>query len=143
MQERINKLEKRIEKLEGEGNDVVKVATEGLRLAKLTRLEGQETKAIVGRVELIQGDTNERLDTIERTLESYDKHFESVEQTQAAHTEVLDQLVTLSESHSARFDRIEQKLSGHDDRFDSHDKRFDRMEEMLRQVLARLPEKGE
>ena len=119
MQERIDKLEKRIAKLEGERNDVVQIGTESLRLAKLTRLEGQETKAIVGRIEIVQGDTNERLDTLERGQTETNNRLSTMEKKQDAHTEVLGQLLSVVKSHDERFSSIDTKLD---------------------QILARLPE---
>ncbi|RAQ94000.1 hypothetical protein [Thermogemmatispora tikiterensis] len=44
------------------------------------------------------------------------------------------------DAHDKRFDAHDKRFDAHDKRFDEHDKRFDRLEALLMQVLARLPE---
>jgi chromosome segregation ATPase len=119
----IEELERRIQKLEHDHNDIVESEKLLLKLSKYHRAGLQELNGKIERLELIQGDTNERLDKIERTLESYDKRFDRIEQ---------------------RFDRVEatmatkQDLSELEGRFDQLEARFDKLEAVQSEILALL-----
>lgn len=112
----IEELERRIQKLEHDHSDIVESEKLLLKLSKYHRAGLQELNGKVERLELIQGDTNERLDKIERALESYDKRFDRIEATMATKQDL-------------------SKLEGH---FDQLEARFDKLEAVQSEILALL-----
>lgn len=70
--DRIDKIEQRLEKLEQDRDSIVESEKLLLKLAKYHRAGLQELNGKVERIELTQGDTNERLDGIERTMATKD-----------------------------------------------------------------------
>jgi chromosome segregation ATPase len=99
----IEELERRIQKLEHDHSDIVESEKLLLKLSKYHRAGLQELNGKVERLELIQGDTNERLDKIERALEGYDKRFDRIEATMATKQD-LSKL-------GGRFDKLEATQS--------------------------------
>ncbi|WP_069806297.1 hypothetical protein [Thermogemmatispora onikobensis] len=59
-------------------------------------------------------------------LDAHDKQFAAIDKR--------------FDDHDKQFAAIDKRFDDHDKRFDDHDKRFDRLEALLMQVLARLPE---
>lgn len=70
--DRINKIEQRLEKLEQDRDDTVESDKLLLKLAKYHRAGLQELNGKVEKIELTQGDTNERLDGIDRNMATKD-----------------------------------------------------------------------
>jgi hypothetical protein len=66
--DRIDKIEQRLEKLEQDRDGIVESEKLLLKLAKYHRAGLQELNGKAEKIELTQGDTNERLDGIERTM---------------------------------------------------------------------------
>lgn len=52
----------------------------------------------------------------------------------------LDKIETRLDQHDQRFDAIDKRFDGVDKRFDGVDKRFDKIEEILIQIINRLPD---
>lgn len=121
IEQRFKKIEERLDRIEQDHGGIVENEKLLLKMAKYHRAGLQELKGKAEQIELTQGDINERLDYIERSLERHGRHLESIEQTQGTHTEVLGKLVDLSESHTKHFDRIEAAQ-------DEHNRRLDRIE---------------
>lgn len=107
----LSELRKRIESLEKDRDDIAENEKMLLRIAKLNRLDLQETKVHVERIELFQGDTNERLDGLEQTIEKQSKRLERIEAVQAEHSERFDRL-------ERRFDGLESRVGGIDEKLD-------------------------
>lgn len=116
-QREIADLKKRIEGLERDRDDIAENEKMLLRIAKLNRLDLQETKIRVERMELIQGDTNERLDHIEQALQKQSKFLEHIKGVQA--------------DHSERFDRLERRMAGLDERVEGLGERLGRVEDRM------------
>jgi uncharacterized coiled-coil protein SlyX len=93
MEQRIDRLEKRSDALETMCHELLENQKELLKLAKLTRFDTQETKAIAGRIEVEEGTIRERIDHVEQTQSEQKKQLDHIEKTQTAHTEVLDQIM--------------------------------------------------
>lgn len=123
-QRELSDLRKRIESLEQDRDGIAENEKMLLRIAKLNRFDLQETKVRTERVELFQGDTNERLDRIEQTLEKQGKRMEHSEAVQAEHSE--------------SFDRLEHRIDGLSEAVDGLGKRVGSMDEKLDKVLQLL-----
>lgn len=100
----LSELRKRIERLERDRDDIAENEKMLLRIVKLNRFDLQETKVRVERIELFQGDTNERLDRMEQRIDKQGKRLEHIEAVQAEHSE--------------RFDRLERRIGGIDEKLD-------------------------
>ncbi|MBX5459167.1 MAG: hypothetical protein IRZ31_19925 [Thermogemmatispora sp.] len=82
----------------------------------------------------------ERLAAVERAVMDIN-HNETILLGMAVkHEELLREIRAMLAQHDRRFDAHDKRFDVHDKRFDEHDKRFDRLEALLMQVLARLPE---
>lgn len=68
----IKRIEQRLEKLEQDRDGIVESEKLLLKLAKYHRAGLQELNGKVERIELTQGDTNERLDGIDRNMATKD-----------------------------------------------------------------------
>src|SRR2546421_12946524 len=95
MEQRVDRLEKRSDTLETMCKELLDNQRELLKLAKLTRFDTQETKAIVGRIEIEEGTIRERIDIIEQAQIKQTKQLDHIEETQTAHKDVLDQIVNI------------------------------------------------
>jgi chromosome segregation ATPase len=80
MEQRIKKIEERLDRIEQDRDGTVENEKLLLKLAKYHRAGLQEIKAKVEQLELAQGDTNERLDQIERSLERHDRRLEGIKE---------------------------------------------------------------
>jgi len=69
IEQRFKKIEERLDKIEQDHGDIVENEKLLLKLAKYHRAGLQEIKAKLEQIELTQGDTNEQLDYIKRSLE--------------------------------------------------------------------------
>jgi ubiquinone biosynthesis protein UbiJ len=70
--DRLDKIEQRLEKLEQDRDGIVESEKLLLKLSKYHRAGLQELNGKVERIELTQGDTNERLDGIDRDMATKD-----------------------------------------------------------------------
>jgi hypothetical protein len=93
MEQRIDRLEKRSDALETLCRDLLDTQKELLKLAKLTRFDMQETKAIAGRIELEEGTIRERIDLLEQGHSEQAQQLQHIEKIQETHTESLDQIL--------------------------------------------------
>lgn len=124
----LSELRKRIESLERDRDDIAENEKMLLRIVKLNRFDLQETKVRVERIELFQGDTNERLDRIEQALEKQGKRLEHIEAVQAEHSE--------------RFDRLEHRIDGLSETVNGLGERMGGMDKKLDKVLQLLQKEG-
>ena len=95
IEQRFKNIEKRLENLEEENQKSVEAERISLRLSKMHEFNVKEVLAIVGRIELEQGDARERFDAIERKASEHDKRFDHIDKTLDAHSEVLGQILQL------------------------------------------------
>lgn len=80
-------------------------------------MEQRELSELRKRIELFQGDTNERLDRLEQVIEKQCKRLEHIEAVQAEHSE--------------RFDRLEHRIDGLEERMGGMDKKLDTILQLL------------
>lgn len=121
-------LEHRVSRLEQERAELLSMTKEVIRLSQIQTFNTQQVTAMVGRVEVGVGTVLERLD--------------HVEQSQSKHADLLGEIKTTQASHSERFDKLERRQDEHSIRFDGVEKTQEEHGEMMREILARLPEKG-
>lgn len=93
MEQRVDRLEKRSDALEIMCRELLENQRELLKLAKLTRFDMQETKAIAGRIEVEEGTIRERIDSVEQGQSEQKKQLDHIEKIQETHTESLDQIM--------------------------------------------------
>lgn len=94
-QREINEIKKRLEALEQDRDGIVENEKLLLTMARFHRAGLKVLDAKVDRIELAQGDANERLDKIEQKLKSYDKRFDNIDDKLDRQGEVLDKLLAL------------------------------------------------
>lgn len=117
-QRELSDLRKRIEALEKDRDDIAENEKMLLRIVKLNRFDLQETKVRTERIELFQGDTNERLDRLEQTLEKQGKRLEHIEAVQAEHSERFDRLEHCIEGLEEHIGGLEYRVGGIDEKLD-------------------------
>jgi uncharacterized coiled-coil protein SlyX len=111
-------------------------------MASRQELDIQDMKTSLARIET---NTNKRLDSLGQTLavviekqeekfHALDNRLEAFEQNTNKRFDAIDSRFA---SVDSRFDAFEQSVNS---RFDAVDSRFDRIEMLLAQVIARLPE---
>jgi|ERR1041385_296082 hypothetical protein len=97
----------RLRKLEEDRDGIVENEKLLLRLARYHRAGLQELNGKAEKIELTQGDTNERLDGIEQTLKEQGKRFGDVEyQVKDLHTKINAQ----HRQSEARLDALDGKM---------------------------------
>jgi chromosome segregation ATPase len=123
-EQRFNKIEQRVEKLEQDRNGIVESEKLLLKMARYHRIGLQELGA---RIELDMGDIRERFDTIERTMVTKD----DLAELRGNLAELRGNLAEL------RGNLAELKA-----RQGEHSNRFDRLDATLAEILTRLPKPG-
>jgi chromosome segregation ATPase len=144
---RIENLERRVERLEQDRDGIVEGEKLLLKLSKYHRAGLQELNGKAERLELLQGETNERLDGADQTLKRYEGYFKDIEQKQGTHTELLGDLIAVGEEHTKRFaqlerrfDRVEATQAEHSAMLREHSAMLREQGALLKEILARLPE---
>lgn len=115
-EQRFNKIEQHIEKLEQDRDSIIESEKTLLKLARLHRISLQELKA---QLELDIGDVRERFDIIERRIDSVERRIDGIEH------------------------KIEEDITKVEIRMDSMESKIDQHGELLREILTRLPKPGE
>jgi flagellar capping protein FliD len=91
----------------------------------------------------------ERLEIVEyglkqfktETIKAYGETAMELTMVKGLTEDAVKRLASLKTQIDQRFERVDTRLDTIDTRLDTMDTRFDRLENMLSQVLARLPEK--
>ena len=132
-----NNHEERIKKLEQNRDEL-------LRIAQRNKLDLQEIKVHAERIELTQGDTNERFDALEQTF----KHeLKAVFDGLVEHVDgATGEIKTMLADHSERLDHTmatKDDIAALKTAQDEQGQRQDRMQSKLDQILQLLQQKPE
>lgn len=130
-QRELSELRKRIESLEKDRDDIAENEKMLLRIVKLNRFDLQETKVRTERIELFQGDTNERLDRLEQVMEKQGKRLEHIEAVQAEHSERFDRLERHIDELGERIEGLGGRIGKVEEHVGSMDKKLDKVLQLL------------
>ena len=126
-EERLSTLERNMTNLNGMISDISHNETILLGMAMR---QGENIREI----KLNLATVNERLGSFDERLGSFDERLGSVETTLSEHSTLLNQHTTILNQHTIL-------LAQHTTILEEHTGRFDRIDTILAQILARLPEK--
>jgi archaellum component FlaC len=134
-EERPDALENNLEQLKTETIMAYgEMAVEMTMVKGLTEDAVHRLAALKDQIEHRFGRVDIRLDAMDAHLESMDGHFGRVDTR-------LDKMDAQLESINGRFEHVDTRLDKMDAHLEGVDSRLGRLENLLAQVLARLPEK--
>jgi chromosome segregation ATPase len=110
IEQHVKEIEQRLDRIEQDRDGIIENEKLLLKLAKYHRAALQEIKAKVEQLELSQGDTNERLDQIERSIERHSKHLESIKEELGKLEEGLSRMESTQVEQGQKLDLIVKLL---------------------------------